>query len=249
MSKPDKWYETFFDGLYGEILAGRTDDPRTVQEAKTIKRLLKLRKGQRVLDCPCGLGRIAFQLAKLGLDVTGADLTASYIRRARRRAKAERLNIRFIRCDMRELPFNTEFHAVINWFTSFGYFDEPGNLATARTAFAALRPGGKFLIEMMSKSWLLARFTPKGDDEANGVRIIRRTRWEARGSRIYNRWTLSKGSKTETHRFSHCLYSAPEMRALLRRAGFRNVQFFGRSPLGRFTRHSPRMIAIGIKAK
>ena len=249
MSKSSKWYETFFGGLYAGMLGARTDDPRTVEEARTVKRALKLRKGQRVLDCPCGQGRITLQLARLGLDVTGADLSALYIRRARRRAKADGLDIPFIRCDMRELPFEGEFHAVVNWFTSFGYFDEAGNLAAARAAFGALRPGGKFLIEMLNKSWLLPRFTPTGDDEVAGVRVVRRSRWDAGTSRIFNTWTLSRGGETETHRFSHCLYNAAEMRSLLRAAGFRDIRFFDRPPLGRFTRHSRRIIAIAQRPK
>jgi hypothetical protein len=58
--------------------------------------------------------------------------------------------------------------------------------------------------------------------------------------------TKSKSSKWyET--FFGGLYTAPQMRRLLRKAGFRDVRFFGRSPLGRFTRHSPRMIAVGTK--
>ena len=247
MKRRSEWYETFFDGLYGKVLASRSDDPRTVAEARTIKKVLKLRKDRRVLDCPCGMGRIAIQLAKLGLDATGADLTASYIRRARRRARAEGLDIRFIRCDMRELPFAGEFDAVISWFTSFGYFDDAGNLKTAKAAFAALKPGGRFLIEMLNKSWLLPRFTPKGDDEANGVRIVRHSRWDARGSRILNTWKMSKGKRVETHRFSHCLYNGAEMRSLLRASGFRDIRFFGNPPLGRFTRHSRRMIAVAQK--
>ena len=247
MKKKPEWYETFFNGLYGQVLAGQEDESRTLREARTIKKVLKLRKGKRVLDCPCGMGRVTFQLAKLGLDVTGADLTASYIRKARSRAKKECLDIRFLRCDMRELPFEAEFGAVVNWFTSFGYFDDAGNLATARTAFAALKPGGKFLIEMMNKSWLLSRFTPRGEEEASGVRVVRRTRWDADGSRIFNTWKMSKGKKVETHRFSHCLYNGAEMRALLRKAGFRDVQLFGSPPLGRFTRHSRRIIAIATR--
>ena len=249
MSKSDKWYETFFDGLYAKVLAGRHDESRTLAEARTIKKVLKLRKGKRILDCPCGMGRITFQLAKLGLDVTGADLTASYIRRARRRAKAEGLGIRFVRCDMRELPFDGQFDAVVNWFTSFGYFDDTGNLTTAKAAFAALKPGGKFMIEMLNKSWVSARFTPRGDDVANGVRIVRRTRWDAHGSRLLNTWKMSKGKRVETHRFSHCLYNGAEIRALLRAAGFRDIELFGRPPLGRFTRHSRRMIAIAQRPK
>ena len=79
-----EWYETFFDGLYARVLAGQSDRSRTLQEARTIKRVLRLRKGQQILDCPCGLGRITFELAGMGLNVTGTDLTASYIGRAHR---------------------------------------------------------------------------------------------------------------------------------------------------------------------
>jgi SAM-dependent methyltransferase len=242
-TKPE-WYETFFDGLYAKVLGSERHESRAAQEARLIKRLLRLRKGHCVLDCPCGLGRIAFQLAGMGLNVTGADLTASYVSRARRRAKKDMADVRFIRCDMRDLPFDTEFDAVVNWFTSFGYFDNPGNLATAKAAFAALKPGGKFLIEMMNKSWLLSHFRADHDDTINGVRILSHARWDARTNRVRNRWILSKGRKVEPYRFSHGLYSGAEMRALLRAAGFRDIQLFGRPPLGRFTRHSRRIIAV-----
>lgn len=246
-SKTSKWYETFFGGLYGKVLGGERFESRGDKEAALIKKALRLRKGKRVLDCPCGMGRVSFGLAKLGLDVTGLDLTAAYIRRARKRAREQRLNIPFLRGDMRELPFTNEFDAVVNWFTSFGYFDEAGNLATAQAAFAALKPGGKFLIEMMNKSWLLPRFGNESDETVNGIRIISRPRWDAKNSRVCNTWTFIKGQKRETHHFSHTLYTGAEMRRLLRQAGFRDVQFLGWPPLGRFTRHSRRMIAIATK--
>jgi len=244
MSTSDRWYERFFDGLYGQVLGSRRFEKPAASEAALIKRLLRLRRGQHVLDCPCGLGRIARQLTALGLNVTGADLSASYIRRARRRAGRRGLKVRFLRCDMRELPFDREFHAVVNWFTSFGYFDEAGNLAAARAAFSALRPGGRFLIEMTNKSWLRGRFTPRGDETMGGVRIIRHSRWDRQGRRVINTWIFSKGRRREVHRFSHYLYTAGQLRALLRQAGFRDIRFYGWRRFGRLTRHSRRMIAI-----
>lgn len=243
-TRPREWFHEFFAGLYGHVLGGRSPEKRAPREAALIKKVLHLRKGQRVLDCPCGLGRIGRELARLGLDVTGVDLTASYIRRARRRAARRGLAVRFMQGDMRELPFNGEFHAVVNWFTSFGYFDDAGNLAAARAAFAALRPGGKFLIEMMNKSWLRPRFTPRGDETVSGVRIVRRSRWHREGHRVINTWTFSKGRRRETHRFSHCLYTARQLRAVLGAAGFRDIRLLGYPPLGRLARHSRRMIAI-----
>ncbi len=249
MSKHAKWYETFFDGLYAKVLAGQFDESQSLEEARTIRKLLKLRKGQRLLDCPCGLGRITFELAKMNVDVTGADLTGPYVRRARRRAKAENVNVRFIRCDMRELPFDSELDAVVNWCTSFGYFDDAGNLAAARAAFAALKPGGKFLIEVTNKSALLPRFTPGSDGVVGGVRVVSRRRWDARTSRVHDSWTMSKGGRTERRHLRIRVFNGAEMRKLLRAAGFRDIRLFGRWPIGRLTRHSRRMIAVARRPR
>jgi SAM-dependent methyltransferase len=248
-TRPREWFHHFFDGLYGHVLGGRSYEKRAPREASLIKRVLRLRKGQRVLDCPCGLGRIARELARLGLDVTGVDLTASYVRRARRRAQRRGLAVEFLQSDMRELPFEGEFHAVVNWFTSFGYFDDTGNLAATRAAYRALRPGGQFLIEMTNKSWLRAHWRPTGDETVGGVRVVRRSRWDRQGHRIINTWTFSKGRRRETHRFSHCLYTAPQMRAVLRAAGFRDIRLLGLPGPERLTRHSRRMTAIARRPR
>ncbi|MCJ7544990.1 MAG: methyltransferase domain-containing protein [Phycisphaerae bacterium] len=242
-TRPREWYHDFFGGLYGRVLGGRTHEKRAPREAASIKKVLHLRKGQRVLDCPCGLGRIARELARLGLEVTGVDLMASYVRRARRRAARRGLAVRFVQGDMRELPFEKEFHAVVNWFTSFGYFDAAGDLACAQAAFRALRPGGKFLIEMTNKSWVQTHWHPTGDETVSGVRIVRRSR-RGRQGRVFNTWTFSKGRRRETHRFSHSLYTACQMRGVLAAAGFRDIRLLGYPPLSRLTRHSRRMIAI-----
>ena len=243
-----EWYETFFDGLYGRVLGSERHEDKARSDTRTIRRVLKLRKGRRVLDCPCGLGRITLQLARKGLDVTGADLTDAYIRRARRRARAEGLDVNFVRCDMRELPFESEFDAVVNWFTSFGYFDDAGDLAAARAAFVALRPGGKFLIDMMNKSWLLAHFDGRRREELlNGVRITNRPRWDARSGCVRDTWAMSKRGRTARTTIRLRLYDGAEIRDLLRKSGFGEIRLFGRPPLGRFTRHSRRMIAVAVK--
>lgn len=247
MSRKMQWFEMFFDGLFGQVLGGERYESQAAGEARTVKRLMGLRKGRRVLDCPCGLGRLTFQLAKMGLNTTGVDLTASFVRRARRRAKREGADIRFIRGDMRELPFDSEFDAVVNWFSSFGYFDDAGNLAAAKAAFAALKPGGKFLIDVMNKSWVLSHFWQHSDGVVEGVRIVQRNRWRPKTGRLSTTWTLSNDRKVEDYRVLMRIYNGAEMRALLWSVGFREVQLFGHSPLGRFTRHSRRMIAIATR--
>jgi hypothetical protein len=109
---------------------------------------------------------------------------------------------------------------------------------------AALKPGGRFLVELINRSAVLARFRPRLDDQRGGVRIATTNRWDGRTGRMHNVWTFSKGRKVERHRFSLRLYTGAELRSVLRSAGFREIRLYGRPPLGRLTRHSRRLIAV-----
>ena len=252
MSAPAEWYEVFFDDTYAKVLATQFDASRTARQVGIVKRVLKLRKGQRVLDIPCGMGRLTLPLAKMGLRMTGVDLTASYVGRARRQAAKDSLDVRFLRRDMREIDFDAEFHAAFNWFGSFGYFPDDENLAFAKRVLRALRPGGRFLIEGMNKSYILAHFRPHSDDVIGGVRVVHHSRFNRRTSRSDSTWTMTKGSQTIRREISVRMYNGTEMRTLLREAGFRDIQLFGfgrNKPLGRFTRHSHRLVAVGRRPK
>ena len=62
--------------------------------------------------------------------------------------------------DMRALPVDGPFDAVVSWFTSFGYFDDDGNQQTLREYRRVLKPGGQLLIEMHNRDEIVRRFTP-----------------------------------------------------------------------------------------
>ena len=239
-----EWFEKFFDGLYAKVLDKQFDEAATLRHVCAVKRLLRLRKGQRVLDIPCGLGRLAIPLARMGFDMTGVDLVPAYVRRARRRARREGLDIRFVRSDMRNIAFDREFDAAFNYFTSVGYFSDGDNLAFCRKVSAALKPGGRFLVETMNRSWILTHFQEKSSKIISGVRIIDCGRWDARRRRVISTWTLRKWSTVRRRRVSVRLYTGPELRAMLRAAGFRDIVLYGYPPLGRLTRHSRRLIVV-----
>ena len=249
MSGANEWYKEFFDGLYGQVLANQFDEARTLEEARVVKRLLGLRKGRQVLDVPCGMGRLTIPLAQMGLSMTGVDLTGSFLARARRRARAENLDIRFLRSDMRDIGFDAEFDAAFNWFGSFGYFSDADNHRFCEHVFRALKPGGRFLVEGINRSWLLKHFRPRSDEVIGGVRVEHHSTWDGRRGRVACEWTFSKGRATQRRRSSMRIYDGAEIRSLLRAAGFRDVQLFGRPPVGRFTRHSRRLIAVATRPK
>jgi ubiquinone/menaquinone biosynthesis C-methylase UbiE len=242
------WFERFFAGLYGDALPATFDASETLEHARIVKRLLGLSAGQQVLDVPCGTGRIAIQLAALGVEVTGVDSAPGNLERARRDADRAGVRVRWKRCDMRKLDFDAELDAAFNWFGSFGYFSERQNLAFAKRVHRALRPGGRFLVEAINKPWLLGHHRPEWRETHGGVQIVSRFCWDARSSRMRDWWTLSKGERVERHRISVHLYSGPELRKLLLGAGFAAVALHGYPPVGKLGARSRRLIAVASKA-
>lgn len=244
-----EWFETFFRGLYKEVLANQFDEATSLRQARLVKRLLKVRKGMRVLDIPCGMGRLTIPMARMGVAMTGVDLTESYIRVARREARKQGADARFICRDMRKIDYEAEFDAAFNWFASIGFFSDAEEVAFCARVLRALKPGGRFLVETVNKSWILAHFRPRFENTVGGVCKADENTWDPETQRMEIKSTLSSSRTEEHHRASVRLYDGPGMRRLLRAAGFREIELFGYPPLGSFTRHSRRLIAVARRPR
>ena len=144
MSKFD--FEGVFDDdylyFYEDMLRERTDE-----EVEKIAGLLELDAGAEILDCPCGHGRISNGLAERGFRVTGIDASETFLQRARVDAQSLGVDVDYVHGDMRDLPWRERFDALVNWFTSFGYFSDEQNKAVLRQFHDALRPGGRLVLE------------------------------------------------------------------------------------------------------
>ena len=92
------------------------------EDAAQVVRALDLAASARVLDVPCGTGRIAKRLRALGHDVVGIDAEDRYI------ATARDAGVPVILADMRTSVVRpSSFDAAFCLWGSFGYFDEEGN--------------------------------------------------------------------------------------------------------------------------
>ena len=195
---------------------------QTEQQVEFIVEELGLGEGARVLDLACGRGRISIGLAQRGMLVTGLDLSPRSLELAQADADAAGVEIDFVRRDMRELDAEGEFEAVVNVFTSFGYFptqaeDERVLANVARS----LVPGGRFLLEMVNTIAIAKQFVEADWDELeDGTLWLQRRRYDQLTGRHEATWTFVRpdGSRSEL-RHSLRGYTPAELVAMLERAG------------------------------
>jgi SAM-dependent methyltransferase len=129
-----------YDGLADWYDAEMRRLPLTATATGALLRLLGSGPG-RCLDLACGTGITLPDLAALGWDVTGADLSGDQLRIARRRA-AE-CGATLVQADAARLPFpDGGFDAVVSLFAHTD-LDDLGRAAAEGAR--VLRPGGRLL--------------------------------------------------------------------------------------------------------
>ncbi len=158
-SSSSDWWREYFDGQYLLEYEPIFSLERDRQEVSRLIDLLELPVGARVLDVPCGQGRHAHLLAEAGFDVDGLDYSKHLLERARARGTGKTL--RYTQGDMRKLPgrWSGRFDAVVNLFTSFGFFTDPADDARVIAEFArVLKPGGMLVWHGGNRDGVMARF-------------------------------------------------------------------------------------------
>ena len=219
----DSFWETAGPVLFTE---GRWENAPAEVEAMVA--LLGLPPGAKVLDLCCGVGRHSLELARRGFQVTGLDRRAAYLEEARRRASKEGLEIEFIQEDMRTFVRPEAFDAVINYFTSFGYFEsEDDDREVVEKAYSSLRSGGVLLMDMMGKEILARIFSERGWREEDDMLILEDRQVAPDWSTVYNRWIILKDGGRREVTVTTRLYSAAELCRLLKECGFERVEVYG----------------------
>jgi SAM-dependent methyltransferase len=179
--------------------------------------------GGKVLDLCCGPGRHAVALAKRGFAVTAVDRTRFLLEHAR-----------------------ATFDLIINFFTSFGYFVDPADdLRVLERVRENLKPGGSFILEMVSKERLARSFEATTSRELpNGDQLFERHEIVDDWTRVRNRWTLMRAGSMRTFEFTHRIYSGQEMKDLLASAGLAGPRLYGDLDGGSYGFDAQRLIAI-----
>jgi ubiquinone/menaquinone biosynthesis C-methylase UbiE len=246
------WYKEMFateDPLrsdkYGESEKSRAQVDFVIEK-------LALQPGARVLDLCCGQGRHLLDLMKRGYEVVGVDLSEYMLAKCREAAEGQGLKPNLMQADMREINFDSEFDAVINLFTSFGYLESDDEDQQVLDAVSrALKPEGRFFIDMMSRDWLMRNYKEhRWDENERGDITIHDSRFDSITGRTNVReLTLhADGSRTENHH-SLRMYTYSELAEKLNRAGMVIRSAWGQYDGEEFGYLSMRMIVISEKAR
>ena len=210
--------------------------------------LLKVASGTRVLDLACGPAVHVVPMARAGADVTGVDLSAAMLERASEACARAGVSARLVQADMLEFVEPDAYDLVINMYTSFGYFTDPGdNLTVLRNIRASLVPGGTTVIDLLGKE-VLASWVgrPQSVPVPGGTVFMEDTILDD-WSRLRTDWTLVRGNEVRKASILSHLYSAVELRSLFEQAGFVDIEFFGGFDMSPYDNRAKRLIVRGTR--
>lgn len=166
MKEEKEWFENWFDTPFYHVLYDYRNDEEARFFMKNLIAFLNLEPGNKILDLPCGKGRHSVFLNEEGFKTTGADLSVNSIQFAKR---FENPDLKFIVHDMREsMPH--QYDAILNLFTSFGYFnDEETNIKVMENFKNSLLDGGHVVIDFLNLKKVIANLVPYDHFTKKGI--------------------------------------------------------------------------------
>ncbi len=165
------WFEEWFDSpLYEKLYANRDEE-----EARELVDLLldelELNSCSKILDLGCGRGRHSINLNKKGYNVKGIDLSKEAIKTAR--AKVARMGLENISFEIRDMrkPLDETFDAIVNLFTTFGYFkSDAENASVFDSVVEMLEPGGIFVLDYLNAHKVRQTYKPSESGQFQDIK-------------------------------------------------------------------------------
>ena len=263
MSAPPGWTEDLFlkqGDLFLKLHERGLE--HSEEEAKAIAGLLKkhgLTEGGSILDAPCGIGRHAIHLARMGYRVSGIDLSPLYIERANHFREKMNLqdHLELKVGDLRKVgeAFRSrQYDAAINMWQSLGYWDEETDLSILTQFHDLTTDKGLFVVDVLNRDNLVKYMTNFGltrFEDGTEQHEMRRLNYETSELELVWQFYNREGNDLKHRSIAKvrfCVYALHELRDLLRRAGWKSLEEFGSFALEPVSAEKKRLIAVASKA-
>lgn len=249
-----EWYEAFFDALAFDVWAALVPAETTAAEASFLLRhLCDGAERRRLLDVPCGDGRLALPVAAAGHDVVGVDLSAVAIDRLRQSPVTETAPVTALLGDMRDLGAALGSHRPFDgaWCmgNSFGYLDTRDTLRFLEGLAALLRPGGRFVLDAATVAECVLPALGPGDRyEAGDALLVNVSSYDARRSTVVTDMTLAVGQRQAQRVVRHRVMTCREIVDSMEGSGLLVDQIFGGLDDEPFVVGSPRCLVVATRS-
>ena len=202
-----------------------------------LEKLLKKHKVKTVLDLTCGTGSQVFFLKRCGYEIIGSDFSPALLKIARAKAKEEKMNIKFIDGDMRNIRVG-RFDAAITMFNAVGHLSKSGFEKAMKNIHRNLNDDGIYVFDIFNLEAMTDKAVSDfsmhlhrvvGDTQIHNVQCSTIDRKNGFLT-SYDNYTLQKNADKPiriNNEFSLQIYSAKELREMLARNGFKILEQYG----------------------
>jgi 2-polyprenyl-3-methyl-5-hydroxy-6-metoxy-1,4-benzoquinol methylase len=219
--------------------------------------VLGLKKGDELLDIACGAGDQSVVFAKLGFKVTAFDISPRLIQVAQECAGNNEVSVNFFTGDMRKMSFENQFNGAVLLSHSFGFFNHETNKQVLKDTHKALKGKGRLILDLMNpynipkflKTWT----TLEGGYLLNDPHLLDAPAGVLRGRPATfidtenDRIVLMDTDALSNNDIR--MYTALEIRDMLKETGFKKIEFYGQNKLPRmpYSADSERMVVVASK--
>lgn len=247
MSTAKDWWKDFFQGVTLDLWRAVITEEQTRAEAGCIAKLLQPQPGAKLLDVPCGAGRLCLEFAARGFRLTGVDIAEDFIREARAKTAERKLDIAWENRDMLGLIWREEFDGAFCFGNSFGYSDDEGNAEFLAAVSRSLKPGARLAIDTTAAEAILSHYEERSWSEAGGIIMLEENRYDVARSRYETEYTFIRNGKVEVKKGSQRIYTYGELCRLLEAAGFSETAGYGSTNLEPFGLGAHRLVLVTTK--
>jgi len=242
MQKEKEWFEHWFDTPFYHILYDYRNDDEARYFMANLVDYLKLSKGDKILDLPCGKGRHALFLYEQGFKTAGADLSVNSIEHAK---QFEKQDLSFNIHDMRD-PLKGSYDAIFNLFTSFGYFNqETTNIKVLENFKNGLLPGGHIVVDFLNLEKVVQQLIPEQRITKKGIDFV--IRKKVSENFIIKEIEVNQGGEVHHYMEKVQALDLDKMKYFAKAAGLEIEKIFGDYGLNPFDKNNSDRLILVLK--
>jgi cyclopropane fatty-acyl-phospholipid synthase-like methyltransferase len=248
MTVENEWYENFFSEINCEMWEKAVTPEWTTREANFLIATLNIKPGATLLDIPCGNGRHTIELAKRGFRLTGLDISAEFIQKLNQRVETEHLPIEVIHGNILTTEITHTFDGAYCMGNSFGYVNYEGMNVFVKKIAAALKPGGRFVVNsgLVAES-ILPNFPKTNRYVLGDLTMDINNSYVIDESYMATQLTYTKEGRTEVHNFKHYVYTLSEIKRWMEQYGMRTIAVYNSTEMEPYKLGDQQMYLVAEK--